>query len=64
MGIIEDSGNKVGAHPLLILNAKGQSHSLGARSTEMQGGLKDSVIPSMTGIWHLSNGENIHEIYY
>ena len=50
----------MGAHPLLIPNVKGRSQSLGARSTEMEGGSKDPVIPSMTG--HISDRETTPEI--
>ena len=44
MGIVNDGRLKVGAHPLLIPNAKGRSWSPGARSIEMEGGSKDPVI--------------------
>ena len=44
MGMVNDGRLKVGAHPLLIPNAKGRSQSLGARSNEMDGGSKDPVI--------------------
>ena len=50
----------MGAHPLLIPNVKGRSQCLGARSTEMEGGSKDPVIPSMT--WNISDGETAPEI--
>ena len=33
---------QVGIHPLLIPNVKGRSQSLGAKSTEMEGGSKDT----------------------
>ena len=45
MGRVNDGMIKVGAHPLLIPNAKGPSQSLGARIYEMEGGSKDPVIP-------------------
>ena len=51
---------QVGAHPLLIPNIKGRSQSLGASSTEMEGGSKDPIIPSMTG--NISDGETAPEI--
>ena len=41
MGMYINGRFMVGAYPLLIPNAKGQSQSLGARSTEMEGGSKD-----------------------
>ena len=50
----------MGAHPLLIPNVKGQSQSLEARSTEMEGGSKDPVIPSMTV--NIFDGETAPEI--
>ena len=50
----------MGAHPLLIPNVKGQSHSLGAISTEMEDGSKDPIIPSMVG--HISDGDTASEI--
>ena len=43
-GKVNDSRLKVGAHPLLIPNAKGRSQSPGVRSNEMEGGSKDPVI--------------------
>ena len=39
--MVNDGRFKVGAHPLLIPNVKGRRQSLGARSTEMEGGSKD-----------------------
>ena len=43
-GRVNDGRLKVGDHPLLILNAKGRSQSLGARCNEVEGGSKDPVI--------------------
>ena len=48
---VNDGRKKVGAHPLLILNVKGRSQSLGAGSTEMEGGSKDPVIPIWQGTY-------------
>ena len=44
MGTVNDGRLKVSAHPLLIPNVKGRSQSLGARSIEIEGGLKDPAI--------------------
>ena len=57
---MNDGRKQVGAHPLLILNIKGRSQSLGVRSIEMEGGSKDLVIPSMAGL--ISDGENAPKI--
>ena len=51
---------QVGVYPHLIPNVKGQSQSLGVRSTEMEGGSKDPVVPSMIG--HISDAETTPEI--
>ena len=44
MGMVNDGSLKVGAHPLLIPNAKGRSQSLGVRSNDMECGLNDLLI--------------------
>ena len=51
MGMVNDGRLKVGAHPLLIPNAKGRSQSLGARSIEIEGGSKDPVIHVWQGTY-------------
>ena len=51
MGRVNDGRLKVGAHPLLIPNATGRSQSLGARSIEIEGGLKDPVIHVWQGTY-------------
>ena len=52
---VNDGRYKVGAHPLLIPNVRGQSQSLGVKSIEMEGGSKDPSIPNMGGL--ISDGE-------
>ena len=49
MGMYINGRFMVGAYPLLIPNAKGQSQSLGVQSNEMEGSLKAPTIASMGG---------------
>ena len=57
--MVNDGRHKLGAHPLLIPNAKVRSQSLGARSTEMEGGSKDPVIHY--GRTHIRQGDRTQD---
>ena len=60
-GMCTDGRFMVSTHPLLIPNAKGRSQSLGVRSIEIEGGLKDLPIPSMGEL--ISDGETVTKIH-